>query len=360
MSRKSLVHLPRKAARETASPDQVRFRYLIDRIEKAKRARADWDELVVEFKATHAERIHPLQGTLRQLTRDTVFLIDQLLDQKGWSRVDREALKDIARHTASMLLDVNPNDVEMRTIFDRHSAMSFQEKKQEEIEGLKEHAKEYMGIDLDDAEIESEEDLIERVYERMKEDEARRQERSSERPKSKRQERAEASAQNAKQVLREIYRKLASAVHPDREADAARRAEKNELMQQINRAYATNDLFTLLEAQMRLELIDPDHASKISGERLRQFNRLLSQQLESATEELRSLQSAFRVDYDIPYSRTITARDLHLATQRRAREIRAHIQQQKRFLEVLANKSATKRWLKEQRRFDDDWDEDEY
>ena len=49
--------------------------------------------------------------------------------------------------------------------------------------------------------------------------------------------------------------------------------------------------------------------SKISGERLQQFNRLLSQQLEAAKAE-------------------------------------------------LANKSATKRWLKEQRRFDNGWDED--
>lgn len=359
MSRKSLLHVPRTAARDAASPDQDRFRYLIDRIEKTRRARAEWDELVVAFKTSYSERIHPLQGTLRQLTRDTVLLIDQMLDQKGWSRVDREALKEIARNTASILLDVNPHDAEMRTIFDRHSSMSFQEKKQEELEGLKEHAKEYMGIDLDDAEIQSEEDLIERVYERMKNDETRRGERSSERPKSQRQQRAEANAQNAKQVLREIYRKLASAVHPDREADAARRAEKNDLMQQINRAYATNDLFTLLEAQLRLDQIDPDHASKISGERLRQFNKLLSKQLEAASEELRSLQSAFRADHDLPYSRTITQRDLHLATQRRAREIRAHIQQQKSFLELLGNKSATKRWLKDQRRFDDDdWDED--
>ena len=301
-----------------------------------------------------------MQGTLRQLTRDTVLLIDQLLDQKGWSRADRDALEEIARHTASALLHVNPHDDEIRTIFDRHSSMTFQETKREELEGLKQHAKEYMGIDLDDADIASEEDLVERVYQHMKKDEARRQERSAERAKSRQQQRAEASAQNAKQVLREIYRKLASAVHPDREKDAARRAEKNDLMQQINRAYATNDLFTLLEAQLRLELIDPDHASKLSGDRLRQFNRLLSQQLESATAEMRSLQSAFRTDHDLPHGRAINPRDLHLVTQRRAREIRAHIQQQRRFLEMLANKSATKRWLKEQRRYDNDSDEDEY
>jgi hypothetical protein len=358
MSGKSLLHVPRPAARTPSTPDQDRFRYLVDRIEKMRHARADWDELVVAFKASDAQRVHPLRATLKHVTRETVLLIDRLLDQKGWSRADQSALKDIACHTAEALLQANPHDIEIRTIFDRHSSMTFQEAKQEEIEDLKRHAKEYMGIDLDDADIESEDDLVERVYEHMKNDEARQRERSAERRKSSGRQRAEASAQAAKQLLREIYRKLASAVHPDREADAARRAEKTELMQKINRAYATNDLLTLLEAQLRLELIDPDHVSKISGERLRQFNRLLSQQLEAVTAELRSLQDAFCMDHGLSRGRAINPRDLHLVTQRRARELRAHIHQQKRFLEVLANKSATKRWLKEQRRFDNGWDED--
>jgi hypothetical protein len=146
-----------------------------------------------------------------------------------------------------------------------------------------------------DAEFESEDDLVDRVYEHRKNDEARQREPSAEHPKSAGQRRAEASTQNAKQFLREIYRKLASAVHPDREADAARRAEKTELMQRINRAYATNDLLTLLETQLQLELIDPDHVSKISGQRLKQFNQLLSQQLDAPKAELRSLQDAFRM-----------------------------------------------------------------
>lgn len=352
MSGKSLLHVARSAARTSSTPGQDRFRYLIDRIEKMRRARADWDELAVAFKASEAERVHPLRETLKQVTRETVFVIDRLLDQKGWSRADQGALKDVACYTAEALLRANPHDAEIRTIFDRYSSLSFQEIKQEEIEDLKQDAKEYMGIDLDDADIASEDDLIERVYEHMKKDEARQREQSAEHRKSSSgRQRAEASTQAAKQFLREIYRKLASAVHPDREADAARRAEKTELMQQINRAYATNDLLTLLEAQLRLELIDPDHVSKISGKRLQQFNRLLSQQLEAAKSELRSLQDAFRMDYGLPHAHPINARDLHLVTQRRARELRGLIHQQKRFLEVLANKSATKRWLKEQRRF---------
>ena len=317
-----------------------------------RRARADWNKLVVAFRTSDAERVYPMRATLRQVTRETVLLIDRLLDGKGWSRADQAALKDIACQTAEALLHASPDDLEIRTVFDRYSSMTFQESKREDIEDLKQHAKEYMGIDLDDADIESEEDLVQHIYEHMKNGEAHERERSAERRKSQGQQRAEANAKTAKQLLREIYRKLASAVHPDREADAARRAEKNELMQQINRAYATNDLLTLVEAQLRLKLIDPDHASKISRERLQQFNRLLSEQLETMKAELRSIQDAFRIDHGLPPKSAIDARSLNFVMRHRARELRAHINQQRGFLEVLANKSATKRWLKNQRRFD--------
>lgn len=323
-----------------------------------RRARADWNELAAAFRTSDAERVYPLRATLRQVTRETVLLIDRLLQGKGWSRADQAALKDIARQTAEALLHANPDDLEIRDVFDRYSPMTFEESKREDIKDLKQHAKEYMGIDLDDADIGSEEELVEHIYEHMKNGEARERERSTQGRKSRGQQRAEANAKTAKQFLREIYRKLASAVHPDREADAARRAEKNELMQQINRAYATNDLLTLLEAQLRLDLIDPDHASKMSRERLRQFNRLLSEQLETMKAELRSVQDAFRVDNGLPRGSAIDARNLHLVSKQRARELRAHINQQKGFLEVLANKSATKRWLKMQRRYDYNDDED--
>lgn len=359
MSGKSLLKVSRPAATGRSSPDQERFRYLIDQIEKVRRAREDWDATILEFRKSDSDRVQPLRATLRQLTRDTVFVIDRMLEQKGWSRVDQAALKEIACGTAEMLLQRDPTDVELKAVFDRHSKVSFEASRQEELDELKEQAKEYMGVDLGDEEIDSEDDLVQRMYEHMREQESAKESRSQERRKSAAQQRTEANAQAAKQFLREIYRKLASAVHPDREADSERRAEKNELMQTINRAYATNDLLTLLEAQMRLEQIDPDHVSKLGGERLKHFNRLLAEQLEAAKGELRKLEESFREDHGLAYGRKMTQQNLNLITQQRARELRAHITRQKRFLEVLASKPSTKRWLKEQRRFEGGWDEDD-
>ncbi|MGR6806406.1 hypothetical protein ACU6VI_08940 [Sphaerotilus natans] len=56
--------------------------------------------------------------------------------------------------------------------------------------------------------------------------------------------------------LREVFRRLASRLHPDREPDAAERVRKTALMQQVNEAYAAGDLLALLELQ-RLHLPEP-------------------------------------------------------------------------------------------------------
>jgi len=68
---------------------------------------------------------------------------------------------------------------------------------------------------------------------------------------------------NATQSIREIFRKLASALHPDRETDRKGREVKTALMLQVNRAYAGNDLLTLLELQ--IEQVDASHIARGAG-----------------------------------------------------------------------------------------------
>ena len=68
---------------------------------------------------------------------------------------------------------------------------------------------------------------------------------------------------NATQSIREIFRKLASALHPDRETDRKGCEVKTALILQVNRAYAGNDLLTLLELQ--IEQVDASHIARGAG-----------------------------------------------------------------------------------------------
>jgi hypothetical protein len=75
--------------------------------------------------------------------------------------------------------------------------------------------------------------------------------------------------------IRELYRKLASALHPDKESDANIRAEKTELMKKLNNAYRDNDIETLMAMQLELtqsesvDLVSDDEVLKLTLEHVK-------------------------------------------------------------------------------------------
>ena len=351
-SPKSLQISTRRAV--PPSLDQERFAFLLSEIEKVRAAHAKAEALFLRFRRDNAEKLAPLREALRAACRESVRALDRLLDQPGWSRLDRVALLDMLRSTAEALLESGDGDVEIKTIFDKHNPISFDALKEDELQVLKEHAEE-MGFDLGDAEdIRSEDDLMERMYEELAAREAA-EETARTNKKTKRksaaQMRSEDNAKLARQALRDLYRKLASAVHPDRERDPARREEKNLLMQKINQAYAANDLTALLEAQRAIEKDDAAPASSLGAARLKHYNKLLAEQLAALKDKLREMEAHFRMEFSLPPMDGITPAKLTRAVRAQARSMRAEITRQQRLLDLLADKAATKRWLKQQRRF---------
>jgi curved DNA-binding protein CbpA len=69
--------------------------------------------------------------------------------------------------------------------------------------------------------------------------------------------------------VREIYRKLASALHPDRETDEREREAKTALMQRVNQACEAQDLLALLQLQLQIEQIDERHIANAGEQRLK-------------------------------------------------------------------------------------------
>jgi hypothetical protein len=94
--------------------------------------------------------------------------------------------------------------------------------------------------------------------------------------------------------LREVYRKLASALHPDRETDADARECKTQMMQRVNQAYAANDLLTLLGLQLEIEQIDAAHLASATPQRVAHYNQILREQLTELEHELQHCTMQFR------------------------------------------------------------------
>jgi hypothetical protein len=101
--------------------------------------------------------------------------------------------------------------------------------------------------------------------------------------------------QNVSKSIQEVYRKLVSSLHPDREPDEEERERKTKIMQEVNVAYNKKDLLRLLELQLELEQIDEAHLNNIAEDRLKYFNKILKEQLRELQQEVSAIEHGFKM-----------------------------------------------------------------
>jgi hypothetical protein len=214
------------------------------------------------------------------------------------------------------------------------------------------------GVDLgDDVDFDSDEDLFRQMHQKIgaaaaaEEAETGAAEAALKRPRRKTaaQKRRDEEALLATQSLREVFRKLASALHPDRETDPAQRDAKTALMQKANQAYAANDLLALLELQLQIEQVDAGHIASASVQRVKHYNQILAEQLAELRTEAARVETGFRLDFGLQDGWGLSPKKLMATIKEGARELRAELASAQRELHMLDDPVAVKRWLKQQR-----------
>ena len=225
----------------------------------------------------------PLREAFRAEQRRIVLLADQWLSSPrhkgdGLTGRRRARLRDLAVRRAQDVLSAGP-DAEIEAVLARLSGGSPEVARRKELELAETLFDEIFGPDATAGHTaESANELFEHVGRRVQaeleaEAEARRQQ------ATKRQSGSATDRERAvRQTVRELFRRLASALHPDREPDVAERARKTGLMQRVNQAYARNDVMELLAIQIEIEQIDATHLAKASEERLGHFCTVLAEQ----------------------------------------------------------------------------------
>lgn len=338
----------------TLTPQQKRFNTLIRKIAEARRTLAQWQDNIGLYRQAHSRALLPLENELAALRRQWVFALDEVLGQRGWTKAERETLRELVCEYAGLLLNAQGDDEELKAVFDRHAEVDFDTEQKQIVLTLKDLAQSQMGLDLgDDEGIDTHADLLQRLQQGMRERAAAEEAEGGAQPalrrKSAAQQRREAEAQQATQSVREIFRKLASALHPDRETDAAQREAKTGLMQKVNQAYAANDLLTLLELQLQIEQIDAGHIANASAQRLKHYNKVLAEQLEELEAEIERVEMGFRLDFGLEPGWGLKPGKLVGLLDEHERELRAELDQQQYDMSALQDKTALKRWLKQER-----------
>jgi PIN domain nuclease of toxin-antitoxin system len=336
------------------SPSQKRFNTLLRKLEQAREALAAWHENIAAYRQTHAQVLKPLQAELIAGQRQWVFALDTVLDQPSWSKGDQATLSEILCEAAGELLEARGDDEQLKALFDKHAELDFDTEQREKMKAMKGLAEAMTGLDLgDDEGLDSDAALFERLQQGLQEqaaaEDAQRSAKTARRRKSAAQQRREAEAEQATQSVREVYRKLASALHPDRETDEQQRQAKTALMQRVNQAYETNNLLVLLELQLQIEQIDASHIANASEQRLKHYNKVLAEQLAELKGELEHVEMEFCMEFGPEPGRGLDPRKLGQVLDENRRQWQADLDVQQRELRMLGDVAATRRWLKRQR-----------
>lgn len=348
------LQISSRSSGSALTPEQKRFNSLIRQIEQARRTLAAWQENLPLFQQTYVQVVLPLQNSFVAARRTWIFALDELLGQPGWTRAERATLRELVCDTAGELLEIDEDDAALKALFDKYSEVDFDTDKRQDLHIMKAMTEMFTGLDLgDSADLRTDDDLFQRLSDRMSEaaaaNEARRASRAERRRKTVADQQREAEAQLATQSVREIYRKLASALHPDREPDPARREAKTAMMQRINQAYEANDLLTLLEMQLQIEQVDTRHIAGTSTQRLKHYNKVLAEQLAGLKTEVERVERGFLIEFAVEPGSAVNPRKLGGLIDERTRLLRAELAQQQHDARILGNRIAMKRWLKEQR-----------
>ena len=299
------------------TPEHRRFRKLLAQIDAARERLAAWQQHLPAFASAYAAQVEPVQRRMAAQRRAWVFELEHLLLSSKWTRPEAATLTRLILELAAAGLDDNEADAELLALHDRHAELDHASGQQQGLAEMKAMFEQVAGLNLGDDPIGSPEELLQRAQAQMAEmaekhrlhaeqqqqAPAQHQRGRKKTKPSAAQTRAEEEASRAKQTVREVYRKLAAVLHPDRAEPGATReqqAQRHEQMARANAAYEAGDLLALLSLQLQVEQVDIAHAANVAADQVRYFNKVLAEQLREIEDEINDREHTFLGSYGIP------------------------------------------------------------
>jgi hypothetical protein len=358
----------------TAAPTRARkqFNTLVKKLQAERERMVAWQEALPQLQQLTTQIFVPLLHEYDGYRKQIVLLFDKAYEHKSMGVRNKEKLEHAVCSMALELLEMR-EDAELEAILTKFDLgdpfVGPEEPPPQEISpaSFKQTMEAMFGFELDS------EDTPEALMATL---EARFGERASEaeqqakaaRPKGAKARQAESAAHQRKEAelarmqlsVRELYRKLASALHPDREPDPQERLRKTVLMQRVNVAYEKNDLLGLLELQLEAEHIDQAGLDNLSEEHIAQYNAVLRGQVNELERDNFGIEYSVAMEWHFHLARRLTPQVALRQARQDLDELRALVDGTCRDLEAFQDIKHLKRWLKDYRikdpgDFDDDW-----
>lgn len=305
------VKIAKNSKAPNLSKGQKLFHQLREQINMLTGQLKAWDEMLPLFQRQYQDQFQPMLDEFNALRLQMLGRLDEAYRRpKGLTKTERKYLRGLIEELIETLIEFKPSP-ELKKLFGEYQGYSFEEYEEgmqqefqammTEVSGMKFEEK----VDIHDPQAvlgalhktaQAHFEQVEAQGEGQGEGPAPK---LSKREQKQQQQREQAEQQMG-QTLREVYRKLAAALHPDREPDEAERARKTELMSRVNVAYDNKDLLRLLELQWEVEQIDAGVVDKLSAERLKHFNRILQEQVNELMAEMTMSFQIFELRFPLP------------------------------------------------------------
>ena len=262
---------------------RAQFNALVGKLEGERKRLAAWHDAMPKLRARAEADLMPLVDRFGARQRALILLFDAAYKGNKLTRTEREKVSDLICNLSLELID-GGEDKELLEIYERHSGV---------------------GELADDPDFISLSDMIDQMMNDVIAKQGqpsvlfgndtgggavKGSKKSATRKASVAAARQAAEENRLAQSVRDIFRKLASDLHPDREADPAERERKTQLMQRANVAYAANDLLGLLELQFEVEQIDASKLDTLGEVRIKQYNKVLAKQVDEVRREIDELE----------------------------------------------------------------------
>lgn len=326
-------------------PQLAEFHRLTDAIAAQRTVLQRWQQAGADFHRQQAQALAPLLASQRAIDLDLLRLLDQAAHAGELGRNDLHILHALVRDLAASLLRQG-EEPELRAIFARHQDNADDDVPEEDPEAAAPAPTTAAPAD-DDGDWMEQWERMEAAQSDAAQQRARQ--RAQHKAASRRRRMAAPEPEDASQTIRAVFRKLASALHPDRAPDEGERARKTALMQRVNVAYAARNLLDLLQLQLEIEQIDLRSIAAMGEETLARHNRVLAEQLEELRQETADTERGLRTLLGLGHGAEPTPARIARAIREQSRALQQNIAYYRWELDELQDPRFFKQWLREQR-----------
>lgn len=361
-SRSTKISIATPKGSRKLSGAQRRFNKLIRQIGQERQRLEQWEAATLQYGQLYGAELEPMLELLDQRRIELVFLLEKAYPDKKLGKKERARLAEILAEMTDDLVDQS-DDPELKRLYNKYNDADFDAETEQIDQEMRAMMPELFAGEVDgDTELASLDEVMKRLasmFDEQPEREAKHRPRKKSAKALAREASRERAAQEVSQSIREVYRKLASALHPDREQDSAERARKTALMQRVNVAYAQRNLLDLLQLQLEVEQIDQSMVDGISGARLTHYNQVLDEQLRELRQEISEVLFSFEMEFGLSLDDFGSPADVMRGIREDLVFLRQDIDDLERQLLEFQDVKKLKHWLKTYRVKPNWYDDDE-